>query len=59
MSLSITDVVVEIPQGRLRGALTEGIASFKGIPYAAPPTGDQRWRAPKPAAHWEGVRKSA
>jgi para-nitrobenzyl esterase len=31
---------------------------FKGIPFAAPPTGDLRWRAPQPAAHWEGVRKA-
>jgi len=56
MSLSITDVVVEIPQGRLRGALTEGIASFKGIPYAAAPFGANRFRRPQPAPSWEGVR---
>jgi para-nitrobenzyl esterase len=56
MSLSITDVVVEIPQGRLRGALTEGIASFKGIPYAAAPFGANRFRPPQPARSWEGVR---
>ena len=34
------------------------ITVFKGVPYAAPPTGDLRWRAPKPAAAWQGVRKA-
>src|SRR5438876_642664 len=31
---------------------------FKGIPYAAPPLGDNRWRAPQPAAKWDGVRNA-
>jgi para-nitrobenzyl esterase len=56
MSLSITDVVVDISQGRVRGALTDGVASFKGIPYAAPPFGANRFRAPQPAARWQGIR---
>jgi para-nitrobenzyl esterase len=30
---------------------------FRGIPFAAPPVGDLRWKAPQPAAKWEGVRK--
>ena len=34
------------------------IAAFKGIPFAAAPAGDLRWRAPKPAAAWQGVRKA-
>ena len=33
------------------------ITAFKGIPFAAPPVGENRWRAPQPAKGWEGVRK--
>lgn len=33
------------------------VSIFKGIPFAAPPVGDLRWKAPAPVAHWEGVRK--
>ena len=39
-------------------ASTSDVRAFKGIPFAAPPVGDLRWRAPKPAAHWDGVRKA-
>jgi len=56
MSLSVTDVVVDIPQGRLRGALADGIASFKGVPYAAAPFAANRFRPPQPAPSWEGTR---
>jgi para-nitrobenzyl esterase len=35
------------------------ITVFRGVPFAAPPVGDLRWRAPKPAAPWQGVRKSS
>jgi para-nitrobenzyl esterase len=34
------------------------IRVFKGIPFAAPPLGNLRWQAPKPVAHWDGVRKA-
>jgi len=36
---------------------TGDITSFKGIPFAAPPVGDLRWKAPQPAKPWQGVKK--
>lgn len=48
--------VVQLAAGKLRGSGTQVLA-FKGIPYAAPPLGDLRWRPPAPAATWgEGIR---
>src|SRR5271165_2144965 len=48
---------VRIPQGELAGEVSEiGPLVFKGIPFAAPPVGDLRWREPKPASGWTGVR---
>lgn len=50
--------VVKTENGLVRGipAADPRVISFKGIPFAAPPTGDLRWRAPQPAADWDGVR---
>ena len=36
---------------------TGDITAFKGIPFAAPPVGDLRWKAPQPAKHWDGIKK--
>jgi para-nitrobenzyl esterase len=49
-------VMLTIAQGALAGARDEGIASFKGIPFAAPPVGPLRWRAPQAASSWQGTR---
>jgi para-nitrobenzyl esterase len=38
------------------GATQPSVRTFKGIPFAAPPLGENRWRAPQPAAKWDGVR---
>jgi para-nitrobenzyl esterase len=44
--------------GQLQGIVADGVASFKGIPFAAPPMDDLRWKAPDPAKPWSGVRKA-
>ena len=42
--------------GAVQGRSDAGITSFKGLPYAAPPIGELRWRAPQSAAPWQGTR---
>src|SRR5262249_50052802 len=50
------DPVVTVETGQLRGVTKDGVTSFKGVPYAAPPVGNRRWRAPARPAKWTGVR---
>jgi para-nitrobenzyl esterase len=45
-----------IKQGAMTGAAVEGVEEFWGIPYAAPPVGDLRWKPPMAAAPWTGTR---
>lgn len=49
--------LVKVENGLVQGlpAADPRITSFKGIPFAAPPTGENRWRAPQPAEDWEGI----
>ena len=51
---------IRVESGTISGidGSTPGMRIYKGIPYAAPPVGDLRWKAPKPAAHWDGVHKA-
>jgi para-nitrobenzyl esterase len=49
-------VVVSIGLGRIEGAEQGGVLVFRGIPYAAPPVGPLRFRAPEPPRPWHGVR---
>lgn len=52
--------IVTVENGEVQGlpAADPRITSFKGIPFAAPPTGDNRWRAPQPVSDWEGTLKA-
>jgi len=54
------DQPVKVDGGLVSGAPGKdaSISVFKGIPYAAPPVGNLRWRAPQPVVPWQGVRKS-
>ncbi len=47
---------VRTESGLVSGVAAAGVVSWKGIPFAAPPVGDLRWREPRPAAPWKGVR---
>ena len=57
---AITDPV-KVEQGLLAGTSgsSADVRVYRGIPFAAPPVGDLRWKAPQPAAKWQGVRKAA
>ncbi|HXR47457.1 MAG TPA: carboxylesterase family protein [Candidatus Limnocylindrales bacterium] len=46
---------VRVQQGLVQGTSEDGLTVYKGIPFAAPPVGDLRWRSPQPAAKWDGV----
>lgn len=50
---------VRISSGRLGGGDDQGVHAYKGIPYAAPPVGDLRFRPPAAAAGWDGVRDAS
>src|SRR5437016_1157645 len=57
MSWAASDPTVAVTGGQIRGvSLINGGAVFKGIPFAAPPVGDLRWREPQPVTPWPGVR---
>ena len=65
--LAVSGTSAMIPeQVKIDTGLLEGVTGtvhptvriFKGIPFAAPPLGENRWKAPQPAAKWDGVRKA-
>lgn len=48
----------DVTGGKVQGSAADGVTAFVGIPFAAPPIGDNRWRAPQAVQPWEGVRKA-
>ncbi len=58
--LAADSLTVKTEQGKIHGkTINNGkVNAFVGLPYAAPPTGDLRWKAPQPPANWKGVREA-
>ena len=50
---------IEVTGGIIEGDIQGGVASFKGIPFAAPPVGELRWKAPQPIIPWQGVKDAS
>lgn len=54
-----TSPPVKLDGGQVQGVASDGVISYKGIPFAAPPVGGLRWRPPQPATSWTGIRQAS
>jgi para-nitrobenzyl esterase len=57
--MDVAEPVVRTAAGQVRGRAENGVAVFRGIPFAQPPVGPLRFAAPEPARPWDGVRDAA
>ncbi|MGW3349539.1 carboxylesterase/lipase family protein [Nonomuraea rubra] len=57
-AIGAADPEVRVSTGRLRGRVEDGVAVFRGVPFARPPVGALRLAAPVPAEPWDGVREA-
>jgi para-nitrobenzyl esterase len=58
-SIAAQAPIVNSGTGKLKGAASAGVNSYKGIPFAKPPVGDLRWRPPQPLPAWQGIRNAS
>src|SRR4051812_42592234 len=58
LSASAGTPLVLTAQGQVEGTVVDAVMSFKGIPYAAPPVGDLRWKPTQPGISWPGTFKA-
>ena len=49
---------VKVHEGLIQGTFKDGLMVYRGIPFAVPPVGEFRWRAPQPAVKWDGIRQA-
>lgn len=49
---------VKVQNGIVEGTFEDGLMVFRGVPFAAPPVGELRWRAPQPPVKWKGVKQA-
>ena len=49
---------VKVEGGWIQGTVENDLIVFKGIPFAAPPVGELRWRAPQPVKKWDNVKQT-
>jgi len=54
---SFAQSIIQTANGKVEGYSKENLLIFKGIPFAAPPIGEFRWKAPQPVQNWTGIKK--